>query len=68
MVEFNNEKIPLYKLLIHCLQILFSLTIWCLEIVVFKYGEIDGRMGWTFGVVSFKISDIAFSAKCRRSR
>lgn len=52
MVEFNNEKIPLYKLIIHCLQLLFSLTIWCLEIVVFKSGEVNGRMGWTFGVVS----------------
>lgn len=52
MVEFNNEKIPTYKLIVHCLQVLFSLTIWCLEIVVFKYGEVNGRMGWTFGVVS----------------
>lgn len=52
MGEFNNEKIPLYKLIVHCLQVLFSLTIWCLEIVVFKYGEVNGRMGWTFGVVS----------------
>lgn len=56
MVEFNNEKIPLYKLIVHCVQLLFSLTIWCLEIVVFKNGEVNGRMGWTFGVVSRLIS------------
>lgn len=52
MVEFNRDKIPLYKLIVHIAQIVLSVTIWCLEIVVFKGGDVNGQMGWTFGVVS----------------
>lgn len=51
MVEFNHDKIPLYKLIVHCAQIALSVTIWILEIIVFKGGDINGQNGWTFGVV-----------------
>lgn len=51
MVEFNHDKIPLFKLIVHIAQIVLSVTIWCLEIVVFKSGRIVGQNGWTFGVV-----------------
>lgn len=51
MVEFNHDKIPLYKLIVHCAQIVLSVTIWILEIIVFKGGDINGQNGWTFGVV-----------------
>ncbi|KAF3770825.1 hypothetical protein M406DRAFT_354579 [Cryphonectria parasitica EP155] len=50
MVEFNKDKIPTYKLIVHIAQIVLSVTIWCLEIVVFKGGDVNGQMGWTFGV------------------
>ena len=49
--EFDHEKIPLYKLVLHIAQIVLSVTIWCLEIAVFKGGHIYGDNGWTFGVV-----------------
>ncbi|KAK7749497.1 hypothetical protein SLS53_000072 [Cytospora paraplurivora] len=48
--EFDHEKIPLYKLVLHIAQIVISVTIWCLEIAVFKGGDIDANNGWTFGV------------------
>lgn len=51
-LEFDHEKIPLYKLILHIVQIVISVTIWVLEIVVFKGGDINGNNGWTFGVVS----------------
>lgn len=50
--EFDHEKIPLYKLITHIIQIVISVTIWILEIIVFKGGDINGNNGWTFGVVS----------------
>lgn len=50
MVEFNHARIPTYKLIVHIVQIVLSVTIWCLEIVVFKSGDINGQNGWTFGV------------------
>lgn len=50
--EFDHEKIPLYKLIVHIIQIVISVTIWVLEIIVFKGGDINGNNGWTFGVVS----------------
>lgn len=56
MVEFNRDRIPLYKLIVHIAQIVLSVTIWCLEIVVFKGGDVNGQMGWTFGVVSIHAS------------
>lgn len=51
MVEFNKDKIPQYKMGLHIAQIVLSVTIWCLEIAVFKGGNIYGQNGWTFGVV-----------------
>lgn len=50
-LEFDHGKIPLYKLVLHIIQIVISVTIWCLEIAVFKGGDINGNNGWTFGVV-----------------
>lgn len=50
--EFDHERIPLYKLIVHIIQIVLSVTIWVLEIIVFKGGDINGNNGWTFGVVS----------------
>ncbi|KAG8159928.1 hypothetical protein KVR01_010565 [Diaporthe batatas] len=49
-LEFDHEKIPLYKLIVHIIQIVLSVTIWVLEIIVFKGGDINGNNGWTFGV------------------
>lgn len=51
-LEFDHERIPLYKLIVHIIQIVLSVTIWVLEIIVFKGGDINGNNGWTFGVVS----------------
>lgn len=72
MVEFNHSRIPLYKLVVHIVQIVLSVTIWCLEIVVFKGGDVNGQMGWTFGVVSIcpnssrqdNLTDINSSPQC----
>lgn len=55
MVEFNYDKIPLYKLIVHLVQIVLSVTIWVLEIIVFRGGDINGQNGWTFGVVRIYI-------------
>lgn len=51
MVEFNYDKIPLYKLIVHIVQIVLSVTIWIMEIIVFRGGDVTGQNGWTFGVV-----------------
>ena len=51
----NAEQIPTYKLILHCSQIIFAFVCWCLEIAVFRdpIANVDGRVGWTFAVVSF---------------
>lgn len=59
MVEFNYDKIPLYKLIVHLVQIVLSVTIWVLEIIVFRGGDINGQNGWTFGVVRIFIAYIS---------
>lgn len=55
--EFDHEKIPLYKLVLHIAQVVISVTIWCLEIAVFKGGDINGNNGWTFGVVRLSVAN-----------
>lgn len=61
--EFDHERIPLYKLIVHIIQIVLSVTIWVLEIIVFKGGDINGNNGWTFGVVSWPRSQPLASQK-----
>ena len=53
-IEFDPEKIPLFKLLAHGLQIIFVFVAWCLEITVFRAegAAVNGNNGWTFAVVS----------------
>ena len=52
-LELDPERIPLFKLIFHILQIVFAFVLWCLEIAVFKNSsaKIVGKNGWTFGVV-----------------
>lgn len=52
-LELDPERIPLFKLIFHSLQILFAFVLWALEIAVFrdKEAKIVGNNGWTFGVV-----------------
>lgn len=52
-LELDPERIPLFKLIFHVLQIAFAFVLWCLEIAVFKNSsaKIVGKNGWTFGVV-----------------
>ena len=52
-LEVGYEHIPGYKLGLHIFQILFSFTLWALEIAVFKAKDsiVNGQNGWTFGVV-----------------
>jgi len=51
-LELDPERIPLFKLIFHILQIVFAFVLWCLEIAVFKNSsaKIVGKNGWTFGV------------------
>ncbi|KAK4164265.1 hypothetical protein QBC43DRAFT_49142 [Cladorrhinum sp. PSN259] len=51
-LELDPERIPLFKLIFHILQIVFAFVLWCLEIAVFKNdkAKIVGKNGWTFGV------------------
>ena len=53
-IEFDPERIPLFKLIGHGLQIVFVFVLWCLEITVFRAdgAAINGNNGWTFAVVS----------------
>jgi len=51
-IELNPEQVPLYKLILHSIQIVLVFVIWCLEIAVFR-GEdstINGNNGWVFGL------------------
>ncbi|EFX02547.1 chaperone-binding protein [Grosmannia clavigera kw1407] len=50
--EINAEHIPLYKLVLHILQLVLSFVCWCLEIAVFrsKNATVNGQCGWAFGV------------------
>lgn len=56
-MEFDYSRIPLYKLVLHVLQILFSFTAWCLGIAVFRAegSVVNGQNGWTFGVTFLSI-------------
>ncbi|KAK3904402.1 hypothetical protein C8A05DRAFT_42508 [Staphylotrichum tortipilum] len=50
-LEMDPERIPIFKLVFHSLQILLGFVSWCLNIAVFRADEakIAGN-GWTFGV------------------
>lgn len=52
-LELDPERIPLFKLVFHSLQILFAFVLWCLEIAVFRAegSKIVGNNGWTFAAV-----------------
>lgn len=52
-LQINTDRIPLYKIILHVLQILLSFVSWCLEIVVFrsKDASVNGQNGWAFAVV-----------------
>ncbi|TPX08156.1 uncharacterized protein E0L32_001948 [Thyridium curvatum] len=56
-IEFNPERVPLTKLILHVLQFVMSFVIWCLEIAVFRGdgAKIDGNNGWTFAVCFLSI-------------
>ena len=60
-LEFDAEKIPLFKLIAHCTQILLVFILWCLEITVFRAdgAAVNGNNGWTFAVVSLVASWIS---------
>lgn len=52
-LQINSDRIPLYKLIFHVLQIAFSFVAWVLAIVVFraKDSSVSGPNGWAFAVV-----------------
>jgi hypothetical protein len=52
-LEFDPERIPMFKLIFHSLQILFGFVSWALGIAVFRAdgSRVVGNNGWTFGVV-----------------
>lgn len=51
-LEFDPERIPMFKLIFHSLQILFGFVSWALGIAVFRAdgSRVVGNNGWTFGV------------------
>ncbi|KAK3299408.1 uncharacterized protein B0H64DRAFT_388395 [Chaetomium fimeti] len=51
-LEFDPERIPMFKLIFHSVQILFGFVSWALGIAVFRAegSRIVGNNGWTFGV------------------
>lgn len=61
-LEWDPNYVPPVKLGLHCAQILVSFVVWCLSLAVFagKDSKITGNNGWTFGVVRFPPSSLAF--------
>ncbi|CAK7222960.1 hypothetical protein SEUCBS140593_005078 [Sporothrix eucalyptigena] len=56
-LQINPDRIPLYKLIFHVLQIVFSFIAWVLAIVVFraKDSSVSGTNGWAFAVCFLSI-------------
>ncbi len=54
MIELDPDRVPLFKLILHSLQIVIGFVFWVLEIAVFtgKDAKVVGNNGWAFGVVS----------------
>jgi hypothetical protein len=53
-LNINPDKVPNIKLGLHVAQIILGLTIFILEIIVFRAdgSKINGNNGWPFGLVS----------------
>jgi len=53
-MNINPDKIPNIKLVLHIAQVILALTIFILEIIVFRAdrSKINGNNGWPFGLVS----------------
>ena len=53
-MEIDPDRVPLFKLILHLVQIAVAFVVWVLEITVFtgKDAKVVGNNGWTFGVVS----------------
>ena len=53
-MEIDPDRVPLFKLILHLVQISVAFVVWVLEITVFtgKDAKVVGNNGWTFGVVS----------------
>lgn len=51
-MEINADRVPLYKLILHVLQIVLSFVSWCLEIAVFRSSgaSLNGQSSWAFAV------------------
>ncbi|KAH8882784.1 hypothetical protein GQ53DRAFT_700276 [Thozetella sp. PMI_491] len=56
-IEFNPERVPLFKLILHLSQVVLSFVCWCLEIAVFRAdgAAVNGNNGWTFAVCFLSI-------------
>ncbi len=56
-LQLNPDRLPLYKLIFHALQIVLSFICWVLEIAVFrsKGASVTGKAGWPFAVVRLPI-------------
>jgi hypothetical protein len=53
-MEFSVHSLQKGKLAVHIVQAVFIVVSWILDIVVFRSdADIDGRLGWHFGVVCF---------------
>ncbi|KAJ6781154.1 hypothetical protein PWT90_07865 [Aphanocladium album] len=50
MIEFDPDRVPLFKLGLHIAQIVLAFVLWVLEIAVFtgKGSKVVGNNGWTF--------------------
>ncbi|CAK7564760.1 MAG: hypothetical protein SEPTF4163_002660 [Sporothrix epigloea] len=56
-MQLNADRVPLYKLIVHCVQIGVSFVAWVLAIVVFraKGSSVSGPNGWAFAVCFLSI-------------
>jgi hypothetical protein len=53
-MEFGVQHIQNGKLGLHIAQAVLIFVAWILDIAVFRSSaNVDGRLGWNFGVVSF---------------
>jgi uncharacterized membrane protein YagU involved in acid resistance len=56
MIEFVAHQFQLYKLIVHLTQVVLFSVAWCLCIAIFRStADVDGRLGWYFGLVGFTL-------------
>lgn len=61
-LNINPDKVPNIKFGLHIAQVILALTVFILEIIVFRAdnSKINGNNGWPFGLVSGSLVHLMF--------